>query len=73
MVKVKSAPSLMVDIYINTGEWIQSLQGHMSSAVDGTCFHLPTDMHHHAFWLVKNNWFPERDFKVIVEKTEVAK
>lgn len=61
-----------MDIYISTGQWISFIQDSMANAVDGTCFHLPTDMHLHAFLLVKNDCFPDRDFKVTVEKaTEV--
>ena len=63
----------MMDIYISVGEWINSLQSHMKMAVDGTCFHLPTPMHLHAFVIVKDNCFPDRNFKVLVETTDVAK
>jgi hypothetical protein len=63
----------MLDIYVNTGEWIRSLQTHMSGAVDGTCFHLPSPMHLHAFWLVKESAFPERNFKVLVEAEGATK
>jgi hypothetical protein len=62
-----------MDIYVSTGQWINALKQSMDSATDGTCFHLPTTMHYHAFSLVKDSCFPERDFKVTVEKTEVAK
>ena len=55
-------------IHISLGEWINALQNRMSNAVDGDCFCLPTDMHLHAYTLVKEGSFPERDFKVEVTK-----
>jgi hypothetical protein len=57
-----------MDIHrISTGEWSASLMRRMNSAVDGDCFHLPTQMHLHAYDLLKNNFFQGRDFKVTVE------
>jgi hypothetical protein len=56
---------------ISVGEWINTLQSLMMNAADGDCFCLPTDMHFHAYMLVKNTAFPERDFKVeIKQQTE---
>jgi len=55
-------------IYISLGEWMNTLQNRMSNAVDGDCFCLPTDMHLHAYTLVKEGSFPDRDFKVEVIK-----
>jgi hypothetical protein len=55
-------------IHISLGEWMNALQNRMSNAVDGDCFCLPTDMHLHAYTLVKEGSFPERDFKVEVIK-----
>jgi hypothetical protein len=55
-------------IHISLGEWMNALQNRMSNAVDGDCFCLPTDMHLHAYMLVKEGSFPERDFKVEVIK-----
>ena len=43
----------------------------MSGATDGTCFHLPTSMHYHAFLVAKDGLLPEREFKVLVQETEV--
>ena len=63
----------MMDVYISVGEWIYSLQSRMTTAVDDTCFHLPTPMHLHAFWLVKDSCFPDRNFKVLVETEGFAK
>jgi hypothetical protein len=54
-------------IQISTGEWISALKNRMGSVPDGTIFHLPTPMHHHAFLLVKDTFFPERDFTAKVE------
>ena len=48
------------------GEWMNTLQICMNNAVDGDCFYLPTPMHLHAFDLVKEQGFAERDFKVKV-------
>jgi hypothetical protein len=53
-----------MEIYISLGEWMNTLQGRMNSAVDGDCFCLPSHMHLHAYELVKETWFPDRDFKV---------
>jgi hypothetical protein len=40
----------------------------MMNAADGDCFCLPTDMHFHAYMLVKDTVFPERDFKVEIKQ-----
>jgi len=42
------------------------------NAADGDCFYLPTLMHLHAFQLVKDSSFPERNFKVEVEEKSKA-
>jgi hypothetical protein len=56
---------------ISVGEWMNTLQSLMMNAADGDCFCLPTDMHFHAYMLVKDTVFPERDFKVeIKQQTE---
>jgi hypothetical protein len=52
---------------IGMGEWMNSLMSRMMNAVDGDCFYLPTPMHLHAFLLLKEGSFPERDFKVTVK------
>jgi hypothetical protein len=57
-----------MEIRISVGEWMNALQNRMSNAVDGDCFCLPTDMHLHAYTLVKEGSFPDRDFKVEVTK-----
>jgi hypothetical protein len=53
-----------MEIYISVGEWINTLQIRMNTAVDGDCFCLPTPMHLHAYNLVKDASFPERNFRV---------
>lgn len=53
-----------MEIYISLGEWINTLQIRMDSAVDGDCFYLPSLMHLHAYQLVKEASFPDRNFKV---------
>jgi hypothetical protein len=56
---------------ISVGEWMNTLQSLMMNAADGDCFCLPTDMHFHAYMLVKEAVFPEREFKVeIKQQTE---
>jgi hypothetical protein len=57
-----------MEIRISVGEWMNALQNRMSTAIDGDCFCLPTDMHLHAYMLVKEGSFPDRDFKVEVTK-----
>lgn len=54
---------------VSTGEWMSSLMNRMNSAMDGDCFRLPTQMHLHAYTLLKNDYFQGRDFKVTVEET----
>lgn len=62
-----------MEIYqVSMGEWMNSLQSLMSNAADGDCFYLPTYMHLHAFFLVKEAEFPERDFKVEVKQLQDA-
>lgn len=53
-----------MEIYISLGEWMNTLRIRMDSAVDGDCFCLPSPMHLHAFQLVKEASFPDRNFKV---------
>jgi len=53
-----------MEIYISLGEWINTLQIRMGNAVDGDCFYLPSQMHLHAFQLVKESSFPDRNFRV---------
>ena len=55
-----------MEFHISVGEWMNTLQICMNNAVDGDCFYLPTPMHLHAFDLVKEQGFAERDFKVKV-------
>jgi hypothetical protein len=39
----------------------------MMNAADGDCFYLPTTMHLHAYLLLKEGSFPDKNFKVTVE------
>ena len=50
------------------GEWMNSLMSRMMSAADGDCFYLPTDMHLHAFCLLKDAAFADKNFKVEVRQ-----
>jgi hypothetical protein len=60
-----------MEIPVSVGEWMNALQNRMMNAMDGDCFLLPTYMHLHAYTLVKDAVFPERDFKVeIKQQTE---
>jgi hypothetical protein len=61
-----------MEIYISLGEWINTLQCRMSNAVDGDCFYLPSLMHLHAFYLVKDASFPDRNFKVELKEDSRA-
>jgi len=54
------------------GEWINTLQSRMTNAMDGDCFLLPTYMHLHAFTILKDGMFAERDFKVELQNTKEA-
>lgn len=56
-----------MDINVYTGEWINSLMSRMMNAADGDCFYLPTTMHLHAYLLLKEGSFPDKNFKVTVE------
>jgi len=62
-----------MDIHvISVGEWMNSLMSRMDSAMDGDCFYLPTLMHLHAYNLLKEGSFPNKDFKVEIKNpTEV--
>ena len=53
---------------ISVGEWINTLQSLMMNAADGDLFVLPSTMHLHAYMLVKDTAFPERDFKVEIKQ-----
>lgn len=61
-----------MDISVATGEWMQSLCCRMNNAMEGDCFLLPTEMHLHAFNLIKDAQFSGRDFKVKVTSQEAC-
>jgi hypothetical protein len=54
------------------GEWTNSLMSRMINAADGDSFCLPTQMHLHAYMLLKEGSFADRDFKVELKDQEVA-
>jgi hypothetical protein len=56
-----------MDVHVGMGEWINSLMSRMMSAMDGDCFVLPTQMHLHAYTILKEGSFPDRDFKVEIK------
>jgi hypothetical protein len=57
---------------IGVGEWMQTLSCRMNNAVDGDLFVLPSAMHLHAYSLLKEGPFADRDFKVELKDQEVA-
>jgi hypothetical protein len=57
-----------MDINVAMGEWMNSLMSRMMNAADGDCFYLPTDMHLHAFYLLKEAAFADKNFKVEVRQ-----
>jgi hypothetical protein len=61
-----------MDVHVALGEWMNSLTSRMMNAMDGDCFYLPTQMHLHAYTILKEASFPDRHFKVeIKNSTEV--
>jgi hypothetical protein len=57
-----------MDVHVGLGEWMQSLMSRMMNAMDGDCFYLPTLMHLHAYTILKEGPFADRDFKVVIKK-----
>lgn len=57
-----------MEIDVSVGEWMNSLMSRMANAADGDCFHLPTLMHLHAFMLLQEGKFPDKNFKVEIKK-----
>ena len=60
-----------MEIRISVGEWMNTLQDRMNKAVEGDCFHLPTQMHYHAFTLLKEEVFPHKKLNVIINNTQL--
>jgi hypothetical protein len=58
-----------MEIQISTGEWLASLGKRMASAMDGDIFCLPTPMHVHAFFLLKDSQFPQRNLEWTLRPT----
>jgi hypothetical protein len=56
-----------MDIAVGMGEWMNSLMSRMMSATDGDSFILPTQMHLHAYNIMKEDFFPDRTFKVEIK------
>jgi hypothetical protein len=56
-----------MDIAVGVGEWMNSLMSRMMNATDGDSFILPTQMHLHAYNILKEDFFPDRTFKVEVK------
>jgi hypothetical protein len=53
-----------MEIPISPGEWMQTLCVRMNNAAEGDCFLLPSSMHLHAYEVLKETQFPEKNFKV---------
>lgn len=62
----------MVTHVISMGEWMNALMNSMNNAVDGDAFLLPTPMHLHAFLLLKEASFADKNFKVEVRPASQA-
>jgi len=58
-----------MDIHVSVGEWMNTLQHLMMNAVDGDCFCLPTNMHFHAFMVLKEGQFPDKDLRVKISSS----
>jgi hypothetical protein len=61
-----------MEIQVFMGEWMNSLTSRMMDAMDGDCFYLPTPMHLHAFLLLKEASFADKNFKVEVRPESQA-
>jgi hypothetical protein len=61
-----------MEIQVFMGEWMNSLTSRMMDAMDGDCFYLPTPMHLHAFLLLKEASFADKNFKVEVRPASQA-
>mgnify|MGYP003344752329 CR=1 FL=1 len=61
-----------MEIQVFMGEWMNSLTSRMMDAMDGDCFLLPTPMHLHAFLLLKEASFADKNFKVEVRSASQA-
>jgi hypothetical protein len=59
-----------MDIHVFVGEWMNTLQHRMMNAVDGDCFCLPTYMHLHAFMLIKEGQFPDKNLRVKISSSK---
>ena len=70
MIEQRTSP--MSTYVIGVGEWMQNLSSRMKTAVDGDLFVLPSAMHLHAYNLLKESCFPEKNLTVEVKNpTEV--
>jgi len=58
-----------MEIHISTGEWMASLGHRMANAMEGDVFCLPTPMHVHAFSLLKDSQFPQRNLEWTLRPT----
>jgi hypothetical protein len=56
-----------MDVYVSLGEWMNTLTNRMTNAMDGDCFILPTLMHLHAYTILKEASFPDKNFRVVVQ------
>jgi|TARA_R100001224_G_scaffold35652_1_gene20210 hypothetical protein len=56
-----------MEIKVSLGQWMFGMSGLMAQAPDETTFLLPSLMHMHAFQILKQTSFPERNFTVKLE------
>ena len=52
---------------IGVGEWMQTLSCRINNAVDGDLFVLPSAMHLHAYNILKEASFPQKNLKVEIK------
>lgn len=52
-----------MEIHISTGEWFASMGNRMNEAMDGDVFCLPSDMHVHAFSLLKAAKYSQKNLE----------
>ena len=55
-----------MEIHVSMGEWMNSLMSRMDNAAEGDCFCLPTAMHLHAYSLIKEQYFGNKNLDVRV-------
>jgi hypothetical protein len=57
-----------MEIKVSLGQWMHGMAGLMSQAPDRSTFLLPSEMHLHAFQLLKEASFSDKQFTVKLER-----